>query len=113
MRADEFYPIFGLLGLFWRILCTLVHFGENMVSLGAPRKWVTAVTLASIGLGYAYMGWYFGSLDGTNMHSVGRLWALLWPWYPQLHICMRTEGVPKMTMFSPKYAKKAQRVKLG
>ena len=42
VRAGEFYPIFDLLGLFWRILCTLAHFGENMVILGTPRKWVTA-----------------------------------------------------------------------
>ena len=36
MRADELYPIFGRFGLFWRILYTLVHFGENTVILGAP-----------------------------------------------------------------------------
>ena len=30
------HPIFGLLGLFWRILCTLLHFGENTVIWGAP-----------------------------------------------------------------------------
>ena len=29
MRADEFYPIFGHFWPFCRILCTLVHFGEQ------------------------------------------------------------------------------------
>ena len=71
MRA-RFYTIFGLLGLFWRILCTLVHFGETVVMLGAPRKWVTAVTLASIGLGYRYMGWYFDSRQlGWHKYALG------------------------------------------
>ena len=93
MRANEFYPMFGLLGLFWHILCI---FGENLVIFRAPRKWVTAVGhhLAS---GTRIWGGILtvGSLGGTNMHSVGRLRDLLWPWYPQLHICTRTLKVPQ------------------
>ena len=38
MRADEFYPIFGHFWPFWLILCTLAHFGENTVILGAPSR---------------------------------------------------------------------------
>ena len=43
-----------------------------MVLLGAPRKWVTAVTLASIGLGYTYIGWYFDSRQlGWHKYALG------------------------------------------
>ena len=49
-----------------------MHFGENMVILGAPGKWVTAVTLESIGLGYTYMGWYFDSTQlGWHKYALG------------------------------------------
>ena len=34
--ADEFYPIFDHFWPFWRILCSLLHFRENTVILGAP-----------------------------------------------------------------------------
>ena len=44
-----------------------------MAILGASRKWVTAVTLASIGLGYRYMGWYFDSRQlGWHKYALGR-----------------------------------------
>ena len=49
-----------------------MHFVENMVIFGAPRKWVTAVTLASIGLGYTYMGQYFDSRQlGWHKYALG------------------------------------------
>ena len=59
MRADEFYPIFDRFWLFWRILCTLVHFGNSMVILVGTSKRVVVVTVAPRGLGYAHMGPYF------------------------------------------------------
>ena len=43
-----------------------------MVILGAPRKWVTAVTLASIGLVYTYVGWYVDSRQlGWHKYALG------------------------------------------
>ena len=61
MRADKFYPFFGLFWPFWFILCTLVHFGENRVILVGPLQTAVAAIMTPKGLGYAHMGPYFDS----------------------------------------------------
>ena len=60
--AYEFYPIFDRFWPFWRILCTLLHFGENTVILGGGAcKRVVAVILAPTGLGITYLWLYSDS----------------------------------------------------
>ena len=105
--ADEFYPIFDHFWPFWRILCTLLHFGENTVIFGAPANgqlqlsWHQQGSESRIG-GYILTA---SSLCVTNTHPMARLWVLLGSRYPRLPICLRPLGSPKITVFSPKCSK--------
>ena len=89
-RSDEFYPIFGHVWLFWCILCTLVHFGNNMVILVGTCKRVAAVTMAPRGLGYAHMGPYF-----DNWHSPGCLRGLFGVRVPTVPHLSEPGGCPQ------------------
>ena len=102
MRANDFYPIFSRFWLFWRILCTLTHFGESMVIVGAPTR------------GRQMGNREYPDPKGPQVHicppscqlsKYGPTGAHLSPLGVMVTATTRLQVPLKMTMFLPKFTK--------